>query len=130
MTNAQRITKNIEARGGKRSKDSIYSIVSDEYNVICHTEATLDAWWNSLAPEDKAALYELHLEGALEPELPVVTSCGVSPRAMGNAAFVGSLAQLVTAGRIMVATRELMSRPTSTNAIAGQPQAARGVSHA
>jgi hypothetical protein len=97
--------------GRTRGKDAIYSVVSDDSNVICHTEATLDAWWNSLVPEDKGALYELHLEGALEPELPVMTSCGVSPRAMSRPEFVASLAELATASRIMIQAREFMERP-------------------
>ena len=66
MTTAQRITKRMEATGRRRSKNSIYAIVSDEHNVHRLTEAHLDAWWESLKPEDKAALYELHLDGALD----------------------------------------------------------------
>jgi hypothetical protein len=62
---------NTPRRPGQTKSNHILSVVSDDHNVICHTEATLDTWWHSLAPEDKAALYELHLDGALDPkELP------------------------------------------------------------
>jgi hypothetical protein len=68
-TIAQRMTKRMEAEGRRRSKDSIYAVVSDEHNVHCLTESHLDVWWASLKPEDKAALYELHLDGILDDEL-------------------------------------------------------------
>ena len=65
-TTAQSITQRMEAEGRTRSKDSIYTVVSDDHNVLCMTEALLDTWWAFLQPEHKAALYELHLEGILE----------------------------------------------------------------
>lgn len=107
MNNAQRITKRMQQTGRQRGKDSIYAVVSDEHNVHYLTEAHLDIWWESLKPEDKAALYELHLKGALEPELPVMTTCGVSPRRMHDPAFVSAMAELVTASRIMVAAKQV-----------------------
>lgn len=73
MTTAQRITKRMQAADRLRGKDSIYSVVLDGDTVICHTEATLDIWWSELAPEDKAALYELHLEGALNERQSLFT---------------------------------------------------------
>jgi hypothetical protein len=70
MNTAQRITKRMAAEGRRRSKDSIFAVVSDDHNVHCLTEAHIDVWWESLKPEDKAALYELHLDGILDEDLP------------------------------------------------------------
>jgi len=67
-TLAQRMTKRMEAEGRRRSKDSIYAVVSDDHNVHCLTEAHLDVWWDALPPEEKGALYELHLDGILDEE--------------------------------------------------------------
>lgn len=66
MLTAQRITERMEATGRVRSKDSIYSVVMDDHNVHGLTEELLDVWWHELPAEDKAALYELHLDGVLE----------------------------------------------------------------
>lgn len=67
-TTAERITKRMQETGRTRGKDSIYTVVLDGPRAICHTEATLDAWWAELTPEDKARLYELHLDGILGEE--------------------------------------------------------------
>jgi hypothetical protein len=117
VTTAQRIAKRMQETGRTRSKDSIYSVVSDDHNVICHTEATLDVWWNNLEPEDKAALYELHLEGTFEQQKevqiePVMLNPEFDQRIR---AFNSDMAQLM---------RRSLSH--CTNAIAGQ-QPARGV---
>jgi hypothetical protein len=115
LTNAQRITKRMQQTGRTRSKDSIYSVVSDDHNVLCHTEATLDVWWNSLAPEDKAALYELHLEGATETPKQVTVAISPDPEFDKRMKEFNS-----EIARIM------RRFACSTNAIAGQ-QPARGV---
>jgi hypothetical protein len=78
--------------GGVRTKDSIFSVVLDGDTAICHTEATLDTWWAELKPEDKAALYELHLEGALDADTP----------ASINPAWVAGMSTIQTAGKIMM----------------------------
>ena len=92
MTTAQRITKRMAETGRTRTKDSIYSVVSDDHTVICHTEVTLDAWWNSLAPEDKGALYELHLEGVLNEPNELQAAClSTVPKATIDGYKSGSL---------------------------------------
>ena len=42
--------------------ESIVSIVADDHNVHCLTEAHLDTWWASQTPEQKADIYEMDLE--------------------------------------------------------------------
>jgi hypothetical protein len=56
----------MKATGRTRTKDGIFAVVGDDHNVLCLTEEMLDTWWRELAPEDKGALYELHLGGALD----------------------------------------------------------------
>ena len=46
--------------------ESILSIVTDAHSVHCLTEAHLDTWWASLAPELKAEIYEAALGPAVE----------------------------------------------------------------
>jgi hypothetical protein len=69
-TIAQRMTKRMEAEGRRRTKASIYAVAADDHNVHCLTEAHLDTWWDALSPEDKGALYELHLDGILDRDDP------------------------------------------------------------
>ena len=108
-TTAQHITKRMAETGRTRSKNSIYSVILDGPRVICHTEATLDVWWHSLKPEDKAALYELHLEGALDEPVPAITACNLSPKALERPEFVACLAEVARAGQIMLAVRKLVN---------------------
>jgi hypothetical protein len=70
MTNVQRITERMEATGRTRGEGSIYSVVMDDHHVQCLTEPMLDVWWHELKPEDKAALYEMHLDGVLDKQQP------------------------------------------------------------
>lgn len=106
MTTAQRIAQRMAGR--PRGKNAIYTVVSDDQNVIRHTEATLDAWWNSLAPEDKGALYELHLDGILDP--PAVTVCKLRmPRdKQKRAAFLESMAAMAHSGRLMLEAQQVL----------------------
>jgi hypothetical protein len=65
MTVAAKLAQRFAAEGIRRSEDSIYTIVSDDYNVHCMTAGMLDAWWSSLNPEKKADLFEADLDGLL-----------------------------------------------------------------
>jgi hypothetical protein len=113
---ADRIAQRMAGR--KRGKDAIYTVVTDDHSVICHTEATLDTWWAELAPEDKARLYELHLDGVLGPEsdprpadavsMISMTACGLSPKAVKSAEFLAGLAEVASAARIMLEAREVL----------------------
>ena len=85
QTTAQRITQRMEETGRKRTKGGIYAIASDEHNVHCLTEDLLDTWWRALSPEEKAVIYELHLDGALEE--PVDTRIEAQRYSAGTAFF-------------------------------------------
>ncbi|MBN9614219.1 MAG: hypothetical protein BGO25_05720 [Acidobacteriales bacterium 59-55] len=62
---AQALTDRMDQLHVTRSKDSIYTIISDDHNVHCITADMLDAWWASLPPEQKAIYFEADLEGYL-----------------------------------------------------------------
>jgi hypothetical protein len=102
MTTAQRIANKMSGR--TRGKDAIYTVVMDGNTMVCHTEATLDAWWAELAPEDKARLYELHLDGILGEE-PSFTVCGAAPGVLADPAFVAGMSAIAKAARIMMAAQ-------------------------
>jgi hypothetical protein len=67
MTTAKRLHKRMAELGTKPSPETTLTIVTDDHNVHCLTEADLDTWWHSLKPHEKADVYERDLE-QVEPD--------------------------------------------------------------
>ena len=78
MKTAKSIAEALKAPGVIPTDNTIRCIVFDGENAICHTEATLDAWWQTLSPEHKAELYEDDLERSapLHIQAGVCRYCG------------------------------------------------------
>jgi hypothetical protein len=58
---AQLLKADREKRGVTPNRQSVLTIVSDDYSLHCITEDMLDEWWRSLPAEQKAAIYEADL---------------------------------------------------------------------
>ena len=65
MSIARQLTQTMKAKGVKRSRNSVFTIVSDDHNVHCMTEDMIDAWWASLSPDEKAVHFECDVNGEL-----------------------------------------------------------------
>ncbi len=48
--------------------DEIFAIIADEHNVHYLNEGQLDAWWESLSPLQKGAIYENDLDGGMREQ--------------------------------------------------------------
>jgi hypothetical protein len=46
----------------RRAPGAIYALAMDDHHIVCLTESCLDTWWASLAPSEKADLYERELD--------------------------------------------------------------------
>jgi hypothetical protein len=91
-------------RPGQHQPNHILAIVSDEHNCHPMTEELLDTWWSSLAPEDKADIYVLHLDGALQPPAPIV--CKLDQER--TAELIARLKEVECFGQIMVLADEVV----------------------